>query len=211
MQQVQPFKVFVQTPDAAPGAPQNAMEYRALLQRRSELGDQLASAQSRRGDLARELRSSDRVSAPGIEARLKVLDDRIIRLEQEIDQTGQAIANTSPEVLAAVRAEPQAMAIAPPAGPRFVDRFADDIIPMAGMFSVFFLLPLAIAFARLIWKRASVQPVARTAIGDAQVLQRFEQLQQSVDAIAVEVERISEGQRYTAKLLGDKERAAIRG
>ena len=39
-------------------------------------------------------------------------------------------------------------------------------------------------------------------IGDAQNLQ-LEQLQQSVDAIAVEVERIAEAQRFSAKLLAD--------
>jgi hypothetical protein len=36
---------------------------------------------------------------------------------------------------------------------------------------------------------------------------RFAQLQQSVDAIAVEVERIAEGQRFSAKLLSDGARA----
>ena len=34
--------------------------------------------------------------------------------------------------------------------------------------------------------------------------QRFDQLQQSVDAIAVEVERIAEAQRFSAKLLADR-------
>ena len=34
--------------------------------------------------------------------------------------------------------------------------------------------------------------------------QRFDQLQQSVDAIAVEVERIAEAQRFSAKLLAEK-------
>ena len=33
--------------------------------------------------------------------------------------------------------------------------------------------------------------------------ERFAQLQQSVDAIAVEVERIAEGQRFSSKLLAD--------
>lgn len=33
---------------------------------------------------------------------------------------------------------------------------------------------------------------------------RFDQLQQSVDAIAVEVERIAEAQRFSAKLLADR-------
>src|SRR5688572_12412038 len=36
----------------------------------------------------------------------------------------------------------------------------------------------------------------------------LEQLQQSVDAIALEVERIGEAQRYTAKLMSDRARMA---
>ena len=40
-------------------------------------------------------------------------------------------------------------------------------------------------------------------INDAQSLQ-LEQLQQSVDAIAVEVERIAEAQRFSAKLLAER-------
>ena len=36
----------------------------------------------------------------------------------------------------------------------------------------------------------------------------LEQLQQSVDAIALEVERIGEAQRYTAKLMADRARTA---
>jgi hypothetical protein len=38
--------------------------------------------------------------------------------------------------------------------------------------------------------------------------QRFDQLQQSVDAIAVEVERIAEAQRFSAKLLAQKSETA---
>jgi hypothetical protein len=37
----------------------------------------------------------------------------------------------------------------------------------------------------------------------AEIMQRFERMEQSLDAIAVEVERISEGQRFTTKLLSD--------
>lgn len=36
---------------------------------------------------------------------------------------------------------------------------------------------------------------------------RLRQLQEAVDAIAIEVERISEAQRFTTKLLADRERA----
>jgi len=36
-----------------------------------------------------------------------------------------------------------------------------------------------------------------------EVMNRLERIEQAVDAIAVEVERISEGQRFTTKLLSD--------
>ena len=38
---------------------------------------------------------------------------------------------------------------------------------------------------------------------------RFDQLQQSVDVIALEVERMSEGQRYVTKILNEKLRPSI--
>ena len=37
--------------------------------------------------------------------------------------------------------------------------------------------------------------------------ERLEQLQQSMDSVAVEVERISEGQRFTTKLLAERPEA----
>jgi predicted PurR-regulated permease PerM len=42
-----------------------------------------------------------------------------------------------------------------------------------------------------------------------QMEQRFDQLQQSVDAIAVEVERIAEAQRFSAKLLAERSETPV--
>ena len=39
----------------------------------------------------------------------------------------------------------------------------------------------------------------------AEVMTRFERMEQSIDAIAVEVERISEGQRFTTRLLSGED------
>jgi hypothetical protein len=39
----------------------------------------------------------------------------------------------------------------------------------------------------------------------AEVSERLDQLQQSVDAIAIEVERMAEAQRYTARLEAERE------
>lgn len=48
------------------------------------------------------------------------------------------------------------------------------------------------------------RPPARELPGMAVYDQRFDQLQQSLDAIAVEVERIAEAQRFSAKLLSER-------
>lgn len=58
--------------------------------------------------------------------------------------------------------------------------------------------------------RPMVKAIAAKAEADAknpqlptEIMNRFERMEQSLDAIAVEVERISEGQRFTTKLLSD--------
>ena len=48
------------------------------------------------------------------------------------------------------------------------------------------------------------KPQPREVPNVLQMEARFDQLQQSVDAIAVEVERIAEAQRFSAKLLSEK-------
>jgi hypothetical protein len=53
------------------------------------------------------------------------------------------------------------------------------------------------------------EPVAAAALPMPNFEERFSQLQQSVDAIAVEVERIAEGQRFSTKLLADNSRVPV--
>ena len=64
--------------------------------------------------------------------------------------------------------------------------------------------PLARAIARRMDKRNVVAPAATTRTPAA----RLERIEQAVDAIAVEVERISEGQRFTTKVIARPSRAA---
>ena len=59
-------------------------------------------------------------------------------------------------------------------------------------------LPIARAFARRSDRRAAAPPEA-----DVETRARLERIEQAVDAIAVEVERISEGQRFTTKVMSD--------
>ena len=79
-------------------------------------------------------------------------------------------------------------------------RFAQVLI-VIGMFSAFSVtMYIATRFALRALKKKEIQPGAMAQIDTS----RFERLEQAVDAIAVEVERISEAQRFSARLLSEK-------
>jgi hypothetical protein len=63
-------------------------------------------------------------------------------------------------------------------------------------------LPIARAFARRMDRKAVAPQIP------AEVTQQLNHLAQAVDAIALEVERISEGQRYTTRLLSEQREGA---
>jgi hypothetical protein len=69
--------------------------------------------------------------------------------------------------------------------------------------SIFIFMPIAIAIARLIWRRAT-RGGRTEAVVDHATQQKLDHLQQAVDTIAIEVERISEGQRFVTKLMSDR-------
>jgi len=83
--------------------------------------------------------------------------------------------------------------------PRGVENISIAFFVMLGAVIIGF--PLMRAFAKRIEKgtptSAQIPPEVR---------QQLQQLSQSVDAIAIEVERISEGQRFTTRMLADRAR-----
>jgi len=62
--------------------------------------------------------------------------------------------------------------------------------------------PLARAYAKKMERGADVPRIP------SDVSARLERMEQAIDSIAVEVERISEGQRFTTKLLSERTSAA---
>ena len=67
------------------------------------------------------------------------------------------------------------------------------------------LSAITVAFVRAIQKK----PVQRDMPNALAFQERFDQLQQSVDAIAVEVERIAEAQRFSAKWLAERSETTV--
>jgi hypothetical protein len=70
-------------------------------------------------------------------------------------------------------------------------------------------LPISVAIARSIWKRTTARGLPSAPAEDAR---RLERVEQAVDAIAIEMERMSEGQRYVTKLLAERaDRLVVEG
>jgi hypothetical protein len=179
----------------AQALPTTAAEIRRLRAKGQELSGQLRSATGRRNDVLGDLRDASPEARPGLEARLKVLDERIVSLEQEIAVNSRAIANSPLELVQ--RSE------APDAGRRGGPD-PDIVVPVAGIIGVFGLLPLSIAYTvRLLRRPKAPVPSPR----DAQQDERLARMEQSIDAMAIELERITEGQRFVTKLMAEQQKA----
>jgi hypothetical protein len=71
---------------------------------------------------------------------------------------------------------------------------------MIGGASFFLLLPLVLAWARRLWHRGGPRPSV-----DIEQSPRLQRMEQAIESIALEVERIGEAQRFTTKLLADRQ------
>jgi ABC-type phosphate/phosphonate transport system permease subunit len=152
---------------------------------------------------ARELRAAfkNKVTAQVIAARA-----------QEAAQAAQAAVGPTPPP------GPRTFTIRGPDGAQTIvgvgDPFSNnDMIPpqVVDISVAFFItvaaiiigLPLARAFARRMDRRSAPAQIP------AEITSQLTQLNQAVDAIALEVERISEGQRYTTRLLTEQREAQL--
>jgi len=88
----------------------------------------------------------------------------------------------------------------------------DLVPPQAVDISIAFFVTVVVIIIGLPIARAFARRMDRRAAGPAQipneVSAQLSQLTQAVDAIALEVERISEGQRFTTRLLSEQRDAA---
>jgi hypothetical protein len=94
--------------------------------------------------------------------------------------------------------------------PVFFGGLSSKQVVALGVLSIIFIwFPLATALSRRIWKRSAAPAVPPAAL--TETAQRLERLESSVDAIAIEIERISEGQRFVTKLLAEGQPASMIG
>ncbi len=172
--------------------PLTRADVRELTARRSAISDQLGNVSSRRTDLAKEISTTpDAASRVGLEDRLRLLDSRILQLETDLATTGQQLSAAPTGLLSETR-ESQSD---PDEG------FMDGVL--AGGFGVLGAASILFFFLRRRWRRRSRSLPQSTGVESA----RLERLENGMDAIAIEIERISEGQRFVTKLLSEAQPA----
>lgn len=182
--------------------PGTRAEVQALRERGGMLSDQLQSAQGRRDEVARELRRADGADKAGLEQRLQLLDQRILLIESDIAANGRLLAAAPSNLLSST------------APPRSNDRDgfsslgAGQMTAISIVFILFVLAPIALAYARRLFRR----PIAAERTPEfVESQRRMERMEQAVDAIAIEVERVSESQRFLTRILTESRDVAAIG
>lgn len=178
----------VQVVGASPSA---SAVYQGFVNQRSELRDQLESVQDARREISRQLQDPMVTGSnkAGLDARIGELDARISALDKQIASADAQVAQAA-AVPGAIVPEPPHVRQGPP----------EEVFVLSGMFIVVVLFPLTIAYARRVWRRGAV---AVSALPH-ELMDRLTRLDQAVDSIAVEVERIGEGQRFVTRVLAER-------
>jgi hypothetical protein len=136
-----------------------------------------------------------------IDANRTNLDVQIAQAQADLDAARAQIASLEDVPLSRVTQSGQV--IVPPPRPRSaVD--PEMVIGMSFALLMTIALPMSIAFARRLW-RAKPQPLSPKL---DEIAPRLDRLEHAVDAVAIEVERISEGQRFVTKLLAERPSAS---
>jgi hypothetical protein len=169
--------------------PTSRADMMALLARRRQISDQLESVTDRRSGLIEQLRTVPEEGRSGLQAQLKVLDSRVVQLENDLGTVGREIAAASPELIS-MAYEPSG----PPSDDSFAQGAAAIGVPLFLVMSAFYF------FSRRRWKRQARKAPSALPSADSERLQRLEH---GLEAVAIEVERISEGQRFVTKLLSE--------
>ena len=166
--------------------------YEAMRQQRNELRNQLERLEEQREDVTDELRSPNVEGADqkGLESRLASIDARIVAVETQLAEADGAVA----------RAAAIPGAVQPPPPPPPERGPPEEVFVLASIFMFVVVLPLTIAYARRIWRRGA----AAVAAIPQDIYDRFNRLDQAVDSIAIEVERIGEGQRFLTRLQSER-------
>ncbi len=192
-------QVFITRTGADVGAapltlPKTSAEVEALQTKKQELTEELGNVSARRHELSEEIRvAPDGASRTGLEARLRLMDQRILQLETDIGTTGKQLSSTPAELLAIAQTDNRPTSD----DGNFGEGLAAGVFPLLGLFA---LVTLWRRYKRR--GRGGIAPSNQNLMAESN--ERLERLEHGMEAIAIEIERVSEGQRFVTRLLSEQ-------
>lgn len=170
----------------ARSAPTATEMYEAARLARGELRNQRDELLSDRRRVREQLNgATNEVDRKLLEGRLVNLDGRIVDVEKQLAAADLQVATSA--------AVPGVIIRQPSNAPD-----VEKIIGMGLTGSVIVLLPLVVAYSRRLWRRSAVPPALPPEFND-----RMSNLERGIEAVAIEVERVGEGQRFVTQLLAE--------
>lgn len=125
-------------------------------------------------------------------------DARESAIDDQLESASERLASLQRQFDRVVSGERTVVQVPSTPDPNDIPRGVQNMLEMSLVATVMVILGLPIV--RLIARR--LEPRSRGA-ETPESSARFERLEQAMDAVAIEVERVSEGQRFTNKILGD--------
>jgi hypothetical protein len=184
------------TPRQVGGSPRAV--YQAVRAKREVLSDQMNRLLNRRNNVSERLNQPDvgPKEKVALEQHLEELNTRIIDMEKTLHAADAEVA--------AAAGVPGAT-VADSRGGGSGGGPPEEMLIIGTVFSGIALVIVAFAYARRLWKGATKVVSEIPAAFEAR-LTRFEQ---SLDAVAIEIERVSEGQRFLTKVLAEESPRAL--
>ncbi len=189
--QAQAGQAATTTAPVVAGGPYTAREmYDAAQTQRRLIRDQLSNAEGEREEVAQQLRQPNVVGVDreGLEQQLRLLDIRVLDLRQQLAdaQLREAQAAALPGSTQRTQREISN------------DRF-EVVFTVTTVITLLLAIPVVFAWARRLWKKSAV-----TLSMTPELDRRLEAIDRAVEATALEVERIGEGQRFVTQLLASR-------
>jgi hypothetical protein len=190
------FEEHTRTPDET--------AYLKLQARQEVLSNQLEHLTDRRDNLANDIGQRTGADREGVEARLRQLDGQIQQTESDLASVTKDLAAAAPASLA----------------DHVVTRwrgYGEENVIAAGFGGAGIMFALFLPFIwRMFRRRRYVAPgSAHSTQVPALGAERIDRIEQAIDSIAVEVERVSENQRFMTRLMTETQLAgtiaAVRG
>ena len=173
------------------------MTFSQLKRVQSELQDQRQVIANRRGALADSYERTSGANKDGMGARLQIMDNNIVQLEANLAVVGRELATKAGSSSGSQSSDQQSNV-----------RWNDDDV--AGMgFGVFLgTVLVTVLVMRRFARRRGATLNQHQQPNSVQSNQRLDRIEQAVDTIAVEIERVSENQRFMTRLMTETQLGA---